>query len=129
MSDESKEFLIILTEGKSDNGRKATIAFSMALSALAMGHPATVFLTSDGAVWGYRGSARQVIVPGFSPLAELIQQFIEGDGRILLCSTCHRTCGIGDPDAPPTVEKLDAAGIAGMATILEIAASGCTMTF
>ncbi len=54
MTVEAQSAVVILTVGKADNGKNATLAFSCALSALAMGHNAAVFLTSDGAVWGYR---------------------------------------------------------------------------
>ena len=126
---EANNMLVILTEGKADNGRKATLAFSMGLSGLAMGLDVTVFLTSDGAVWGYDHTAFGVAVPGFSPLSDLIDQFIESGGKLKLCSTCHMTCGAGDPRKGPNVEKLACVEMAGMATVIEIAINGTTMTF
>ena len=65
MSSKRKNVVVVLTVGKSDNGKNATLAFSCALSALAMGNEASVFLTSDGAVWGYQGSASGISVQGF----------------------------------------------------------------
>ena len=125
----TQDMLIILTEGRADNGRKATLAFSMGLSALAMGLEVSIFLTSDGAVWGYNQSAFGISVPGFSPLNELIDQYIQSDGKIQLCSTCHMTCGAGDPRTGPNVEKLSCVQIAGMATVIELAIDRTTLTF
>ena len=126
---DSQKMLIILTEGKADNGRKATLAFAMGLSAVAMGLDVTIFLTSDGAVWGYDLSAYGVSVPGFSPLSELIDHYVETGGKLQLCSTCQMTCGAGDPRKGPNVEKLACVEIAGMATIVELAIAGSTLTF
>ena len=126
---ESQKFLIILTEGKADNGRKATLAFSMALSAIAMGLDVSIFLTSDGAVWGYEQSAFGISAPGFAPLNNLIEQYTQLDGKLKLCSTCHMTCGAGDPRKGPNVEKLDCVEITGMASVIEYAIGGTTMTF
>lgn len=128
MSDNQK-LLVILTEGKADNGRKATIAFSMGLSALAMEMEVCVFLTSDGAVWGYDKSGFGITVPGFLPLEELIAQFGESGGKLSLCSTCQMTCGAGDPRTGPTAQKLPGVEVVGMATVLEFAIGGTTMTF
>jgi len=124
-----QKMLIILTEGKADNGRKATLAFSMALSSLAMELDVTLFLTSDAAVWGYDQSAYGVSVPGFAPLSDLINQFIETGGKLKLCSTCHMTCGAGDPRKGPNVETLTCVEVAGMASIIELAIEATTLTF
>lgn len=129
MSDAAQNVVVILTVGKSDNGKNATLAFSCGLSALAMGYSASVFLTSDGAVWGYRGSAAGITVQAFPPLTDLIQQFQEDGGRIILCSVCHRTCSIGSPEDMPTSEKLPGTEVGGFATIIELAVDGASITF
>lgn len=125
----TENVVVILTSGKADNGKDATLAFSCGLSAIAMGQNASVFLTSDGAVWGYRGSADGISVQGFPPLKDLIRQYSESGGRIILCSVCHRTCSSGGPDNEPVVEKLPDSEVGGFATILELASNGFTVTF
>ncbi|MEZ6060502.1 MAG: DsrE family protein [Planctomycetaceae bacterium] len=125
----AKHVVVVLTTGKSDNGKNATLAFSCALSAQALGQPTTVFLTSDGAVWGYTGSADGITVQGFSPLQSLIRQFLEADGRILLCSVCHRTCGVGGPGIEPPIEKLPEVAIAGFTSMVELAIQGVCISF
>lgn len=127
MSDE-KCVTIVLTVGKSDNGKNATLAFSAALAAVAMGHPTAVFMTGDGAVWGYKGSAAGISVQGFPPLAELIQEYQAAGGRLLLCSVCHLTCSSGGPHNTPSVQMLDRTEIAGFATAIELATRGPCLT-
>ncbi|MEZ6066358.1 MAG: DsrE family protein [Planctomycetaceae bacterium] len=123
-----KHVTVILTRGKEDNGKTATLAFSAALAAAAMGQPAAVFLTGDGAVWGYDGSAHGITVQGFPPLAQLIDDYREVGGRILLCSVCHRTCSTGRPEDNPTIKMLPGTEIAGFATALELAGLGVCLT-
>ena len=125
---EQSPVVIMLTSGKSDNGKNATLAFSCGLSALAMGQPTSLFLTSDGAVWGYEGSASGIAVQGFPPLEELIHEFIAADGRLLLCSVCHKTCGLGGSDVEQS-DKRGRAEIAGFATVVELAQRGTCISF
>lgn len=129
MSGASEHVVVMLTVGKSDNGKHATMAFSCGLSSLAMGRPTAIFLTSDGAVWGYRGSASGITVQGFPPLEELIESYLASGGRIILCSVCHRTCSIGGPAETSLSEKLPEIEIGGFATVLDLAIGGTTITF
>lgn len=129
MSDPSSHVLVVLTVGKADNGKAATMAFSCGLSALAMGHPATIFLTSDGAVWGYRGSAEGTTLQAFPPLSELIASYIDGGGDLIICSVCHKTCNAGSPENRSGVEMLEGVRIGGFATIIERGMGGMSVTF
>lgn len=127
MNDE-KHVTVILTVGKSDNGKNATLAFSAALAAVAMGHPTVVFMTGDGAVWGYQGSASGIAVQGFPPLEELIHEYCSAGGRLLLCSVCHLTCSSGGPLSAPSAPMLQGTEIAGFATAIELASRGPCLT-
>ncbi|MFV0445319.1 MAG: DsrE family protein [Planctomycetaceae bacterium] len=124
-----KPVTIILTVGKSDNGKTATLAFAAALAAAAMDQPTTLFLTGDGAVWGYKGSGEGISMQGFPPLAQLIDNYREAGGRMLLCSVCHRTCSAGRPQDNPGIEMIDDVEIAGFATALDLASEGACLTF
>jgi predicted peroxiredoxin len=121
--------VVILTVGKSDNGKNATLAFSCGLSALALGRPTCVFLTSDGAVWGFHGSSDGIAVQGFLPLTQLIAQYLQADGRIILCSVCQSTCSTGSPNSKAAAELLPEIESGGFATILDLAIGGTTITF
>jgi len=129
MNEQSSHVVIMLTVGKADNGKNATMAFSCGMSALAMGYPSTVFLTSDGSVWGFQGSAEGIRVQGFPPLEELIAQYLEAGGELIICSVCHKTCSSGSPERNPTIEMLPETQIGGFATIIERGMGGMTVTF
>ncbi len=121
--------VVILTHGKQDNGKAASLAFSCGLSGLTLGMPATIFLTGDGVFWGYNGSAEGITAKGFPNLKALIQQYVDLGGRILLCSACHKACSSAGPAAPPTSEPLPSIEMAGFTTMLELAAKGVCVSF
>ena len=121
--------LVVLTVGKSDNGKNATLAFSCGLSALAMGRRSAVFLTSDGAIWGYSGSADDIRVQGFPMLGELISNYIDSGGEVILCSVCHKTCSSGSPNQPNNAIMLDGVTIGGFASMIDRGIDGMTVTF
>ena len=105
------------------------MAFSCGLAALAIGQSATIFLTSEGTVWGFEGSGIDIQVQGFLPLSQLIAQFADSGGSIILCSVCQQTCGPISPLLNASLPILKNAEIGGFATILERSIGGLSLTF
>src|SRR6478736_10095397 len=62
----SKQLLVVLTTGPSDGGRKAAIAFGVALAALAHGDDVHVFLSLESAIFGTPSGASDLKPRGFS---------------------------------------------------------------
>lgn len=86
----SKQLLVVLTTGQSDGGRKAAIAFGVALAALAHGDDVHVFLSLESAILGTPIGAGDLKPRGFSePLEQYIQHFIELGGQLEVCSSCY----------------------------------------
>ncbi len=129
MSAESQNVVVILTVGKSDNGKHATLAFSCGLAAIAMGHQAAIFLTGDGSVWGYKGSADGIRSQGFPPLDELIADYLGEGGRVIQCSVCHRTCSVGSPDSAQSAEQFPQVETGGFTAVIDLALNGTSITF
>ena len=85
----SGNLLIVLTSGLEDGGRKAAIAFGVALSALATGVTVYLFLALESAVLGTPTGAGSTAPRGFSePLREYIRHFSELGGKLEVCSSC-----------------------------------------
>jgi predicted peroxiredoxin len=81
--------LIVLAAGLSDGGKKAAVAFGVALSALSSGSRVHLFLTLDSAVLGTPSGAAGIHPRGFSgPLSEYITHFLELGGLLEVCSSC-----------------------------------------
>lgn len=122
-----KQFLVMLTTGKEDSGTRATLAFSCALASISMGLETSVFLTGDGSVWGLKESSVGIAVNGYPPLNKLIQEFLQADGKILLCSVCYRECEtLATPYSKDTIAGVE---LGGFTKAVAIANDGSSMTF
>lgn len=117
---------IMLMSGTEDGGKRATLAFVAALSAAAMERPVQVFLAGDGAIWGDPDQADQVEMPGFPPLAELIQEYLDLGGALLVCSTCEHFCSARSATVGRRWSELQ---VRGMAALLESQRDGYSLSF
>jgi predicted peroxiredoxin len=75
---------------------------------------ANIFLMMDAVMLMKKGMAEKVKAPGFPPLPELIDAFLEAGGKIQVCSNSVEFRGIGEKDLrDPRIE------IAGAATMVD----------
>ena len=80
---------IVLSASLDDGGRKAAIAFGVALAALSNGTTTHMFLSLESAVLGTPTGAGGIRPRGFSePLGEYIEHFIDLGGKLEVCSSC-----------------------------------------
>ncbi len=105
------------THGKEELER-VSLAFVAANTALVSGQQATVLLTIEGVRVATRGYAQGLQTDGFSPLSELIAQFVNGNGTIWVCGACAKPRQITETDLIP------GAHIIGAATAIEALVSG-----
>lgn len=86
----SESLLVVLSADLVDGGRKAAIAFGVALAALSNGTTVHVFLSLESAVLGTPTGAAGLRPRGFSePLADYITHFVELGGNLEVCSSCY----------------------------------------
>jgi len=81
------KFCVSLTFAK-DNPDKATVAFVIANAALASDKETLVFLSIEGVRLSQKGYADDIHEEGFSPLKELIANFVKAGGKVWVCSPC-----------------------------------------
>jgi predicted peroxiredoxin len=126
---ERGNYTVILTSGPEDGGKRATLAFSAALTAQSMDLNTLVFLVGDGAFWGYEGRAEDVRAPGFPALGDLIESFFEAGGQVILCSACDAVCAApADAEGLP-LRRLPGVRPQGLASVLSHSAKGSSLTF
>lgn len=118
---------ILLMSGAEDGGKRASLAFVAALSAAAMERPVQVFLAGDGVRWGDPALAGEVAMSGFPPLAELIREYLELGGELLVCSTCEHFCSA--PEAGAHRRRWSALQVRGMAALLDSQSGGYSLSF
>lgn len=111
------KFLVSITHSNDDPDR-ATVGFVVANAAAASGLETVVFLSSEGAYLAVQGGGANIAEEGFKSMTELINSFIEAEGKIWVCSPCFKKRKLSE------AELLSNAQIVGGATMVEFIASG-----
>jgi predicted peroxiredoxin len=99
------KFCVSLTCAK-DNTDKATVAFVVANAAVASDKETLVFLNIEGVRLSQKNYADGIHEEGFSPLKDLMDNFVKGGGKMYVCSPCFKK------------RKLDEANLVAGATIV-----------
>lgn len=123
-----RNYVVMLTAGQEDGGKRATLAFAAACTAIAMDFSTRVFLIGDGGHWAYEGACDGVSQPGFPPLKELMESFLNHGGKIYLCAACDqiahgKTRGVGVRQRLPKIQTQ------GLAPALAHMVGSTTVTF
>lgn len=111
------KFCVSLTNAKNDPDR-ATVGFVIANAAAGSDQETLVFLSTEGVRLAVDGYVDDIHEEGFSPLKDLLANFVEAGGTIWVCSPCFKKRGL-DENALVT-----GATIVGGAKLVEFLASG-----
>lgn len=105
---QTADFVTTLFDGKS-NPAKATVALTMAVNALAKGHSALILLMVEAVEFGVPGAMDGIDIGApFKPLAELLQAFRDGGGRVAICGACMIHNGFAKEQMDPAFEIITA---------------------
>lgn len=122
-------YAVILASGPEDGGKRATLALSAACTAQAMDLSTILFLVGDGVHWGYEGRAEEIHAPGFPPLADLMEAFIDCGGQIFLCSACDALCALSPHADGAAPRRRRGVRPQGLAAVLSHTVGGGSLTF
>ncbi len=111
MADEKQKLVFLVTHGPEDP-ELATVPFVMATTALALDKDVIMGFQGNGAFLVKKGMADHVAASGFPALAELMQTYVEGGGKMYVCGPCAQAREITQEDL------IDGAGVAGAATFV-----------
>lgn len=119
----AEKITVISTHGAEDPER-ATMPFVVANAALAMDVSTVVILQANAVTLAVKGGADKVTAPGFAPLKELMASYEGQGGKLLLCTPCIKSRGIG-------VESLvaNASPIAAARVVQECLESKTTLNY
>nr|WP_321509520.1 DsrE family protein [uncultured Celeribacter sp.] len=105
---QTADFVATIFDGHSNPG-KVTVAFTMALNALKMGHSAIVLLMVEGVELGKPGATADMdIGKPFGPVADLLAAYREAGGRIGICGACMIHNGFSAEEMDPDYEIITA---------------------
>ena len=113
----AQRFCVSLTRAMEDPDR-ATVGFVVANAALGCEQETIVFLSIEGVRLAVSGNAETIHEEGFAPLKQLMQSFVDGGGKIFVCSPCFNKRKL-DP-----AQLVPGAQIVGGAKLVEFLAEG-----
>jgi predicted peroxiredoxin len=122
-------YVVVLSSGTEDGGKRATLAFSAACTAQAMELDTQLFLVGDGSHWAYQGSYDGISQKGFPTLASLVENFVELEGKIFVCSACDTVCTMPVSSDGRIIHRQPFIHPRGLASILEHMVGGSSITF
>jgi predicted peroxiredoxin len=122
-------YLVLLTSGNEDGGKRATLAFSTACSAVAMDMTPHLFLVGDGSFWAYEGHTHGIHASGFPPLEELVESYLELGGNLYICSACDQVCSLLPDQHGQSLIKRLGVEPRGLASVLHYTVNGSSITF
>ncbi len=95
---ETNEKIVIISTVGPDSPEKATLPFVLATAAQAMDVEVVMIFQSDAVLIAKKGEAEKVRAKGLLPLKELLDTFIQLEGKLLLCSPCIKERNISNED-------------------------------
>jgi len=111
------KFCVSLTCAK-DNSDKATVAFVVANAAVASDKETMVFLSTEGVRLAQKGYPDDIREEGFSPLKDLMENFVKAGGKVYVCSPCFKRRKLDEGKLP------SGATIVGGAKLVEFLGDG-----
>jgi len=97
---ESEKIMYILTHG-ADDPERATLPFVLANAAQAMEVEAVIVLQAAAVFLATPGCLSHVFAAGLPPLKQLVDNFIEEGGRVLVCTPCIKERRIEESELIP----------------------------
>ncbi len=112
-----KKFCVTLTSAKND-ADKATVAFVVANAAAASEQETVMFLSVEAVRLCQQGYADDIAEEGFTPLKDLIANFVKAGGKVWVCSPCFKRRKLDEAKLIP------GATIVGGAKLVEFLSQG-----
>ena len=121
----SAQMKLVIVNSRGLDDERSSVAWSIANTAVASNMDVTVFLVAAGVDWVRKGAADAARLNPLDPtMSDMIGNFIESGGRILVCPPCAKVRGYAEGSL------IDGAIIAGAPVMLEEIQQGAgSLTF
>ena len=90
--------LLIVSTHSEDDPERATIPFVLGLTALSSGMESVILLQVMGVYMAKKGFAQNVVEHSFPPVKELMDQYMEAGGKLMVCNPCLKKRGLEAAD-------------------------------
>lgn len=106
----NRRYLVMISAGVEGGGKRATLVLSAACAAGSLDLETDVLLIGDGAHWANDDVCEKVLQPGFPPLFELYECFVERGGIVYICAARDPACGLKTPISASAVRARSSLG-------------------
>jgi uncharacterized protein involved in oxidation of intracellular sulfur len=124
MNEEKHEKITIVSTYGGEDPERATYPFLTGNAALAMDVAATIVLQGNGVTAATKGMYEHVHAPGQAPLKQLVDQFVELGGTLLVCIPCMEARSITKDQLVVGAQPVKSARL-----VTEILESGGSVTY
>jgi uncharacterized protein involved in oxidation of intracellular sulfur len=121
---EQKDKIVYIGTYAGENPEKASLPFVLANAALAMEVEAVVALQGPAVYLAKKGYLEHVFAAGLPPLKELMENFLEQGGKLLVCVPCIRERKIDESELIEGAEPTAAAKLT-----MEILSAKATLVY
>jgi len=108
---ESTKIVLICNHGP-DQVQQAALALAVALVAQASEAKAVLVFHGEGGLLLKKGTAERLHAPGYAPLKQLLEAYLEEGGRLLVCRPCLERRGLAAEELIEGSEALSSAALA-----------------
>jgi predicted peroxiredoxin len=108
-----EKLIFMCTHGPEDPER-ATIPFVTATAAQASDVEVLMGFQSTGVLLVQKGVAEHILAPGFPPLKDLMDAYVEAGGRFYVCGPC-----VNSRKLDPKVDFIEGAAVINAATFVK----------
>ena len=120
---ETEKIVYLLTHG-ADDPERATLPFVLANATQAMDAEAVIVLQASAVFLATAGCLSHVFAAGLPPLQQLVKSYMEGGGRVLVCTPCIKERHIEESELMPGMIP-----IAAGALVQEILSATSTLVY
>ncbi len=124
MSEEKQEKIVYIITHGTDYPELITLPFVLAVGAMAMDVEAVVALQGPAVQIALKGGADHVYAPNMKPLKDLMQDFFDLGGKLMVCTPCVQARSIKEEELIEHAEFMAAATLTD-----EILSANATMTY
>ena len=123
MSEQTEKIVYIATHG-GESPEMASLPFVLANAALAMDVEAVVALQGTAVTLAKEGCLQHIFAAGLPPLKELVDNFLEQGGRLMVCVPCIRERKLDESELIQGIEMMAAAKLTS-----EILSANATLVY
>ncbi len=106
-----KKVVYVVSNDPYSNTENVSAVFAQALTAVSFGHECSIYLMDEAVNIARKGGIKDVKFPQFEPLAMMVENFMDMEGKIFVCHPSSDARGIHEADCLEGVKFVNASAL------------------